>query len=79
MKKCDNDFDYCTEKFDLIEKRLNVKSDMLDRHGIAIEVIKTDMSHLTQSLNALTKALWGVAVTTLATLLSFFMWYVQNR
>jgi len=52
---------------------------MLDRHGIAIEVIKTDMSHLTQSLNALTKALWGVAVTTLATLLSFFMWYVQNR
>ena len=77
MYNCEND--YCTEKFGILEKRLSVKSDLLDKHGIAIEVIKTDMTHLTHSLDALTKALWGIAATTLATLLSFFVWYVQNR
>ena len=78
--KGENDYctEYCAEKFDLIEKRLNIKSDLLDKQGIAIEVMKSDMLHLTKSLDALTKALWGVAATTLATLLSFFIWYVQS-
>lgn len=81
MKKCENEFcsDYCTEKFELIQNRLNIKSDLLDKQGIAIEVMKTDMNHLTKSLNALTKALWGVAATIMATLLSFFIWYIQIK
>jgi len=76
MPKCENE--YCMDRFETIERRLNTKSDLLDQHNIDIAVIKTDMGNLTKSLNALTKALWGVAATTMTTLLSFFVWYVQN-
>ena len=69
---------HCRERFEQIEKRLDMKSVLLDKHNTDIEVLKSDMAHLTKSLNALTKALWGVAATTGATLLTFFVWYVQT-
>lgn len=84
MSECKND--YCMERFENIEKRLEVgekrmngKSEIIDKHGVDIEVIKTNTAHLTKSMDALTKALWGVAATTMATLLSFFVWYIQNK
>lgn len=70
--------EYCTERFETIERRLNVKSELLDHHNTDIAVLKTDMAHLTKSMNALTKALWGVAGSTIVTLVTFFVWYVQN-
>lgn len=74
----DCDSAYCRKRFETIERRLDLKSVMLDKHNADIEVIKTDMAHLTKSLNALTKALWGVAGTTVAALFSFFIWYIQT-
>lgn len=76
-KEC-NQYNYCKEKFDMIERRLNSKSEMLDQHQTDIGIIKTNVDNITKSMGALTKALWGVAGTTLATLLSFFVWYIQS-
>ena len=68
----------CKEKFTMLEKRLNSKSKTVDEHGIAIEGLKHDIKHLTNSLNGLTKALWGTSATIIATLFSFFVWFVQG-
>ena len=70
--------DYCRERFERIEGRLDEKSKLLDENNTEIEVLKTDMGHLTKSLNALTRALWGVAGATVATLASFVVWYLQS-
>lgn len=70
--------DYCRERFASLERRMNIKSEKLDECTTDIEVLKTDMGHLTRSLNALTKALWGVAASMLAVLLGFFIWYIQS-
>lgn len=73
---CNNE--HCRERFEAIERRLDMKSQLIDQHQTDIEVLKTQMTSLTNSLHALTKALWGVAATIGATLISFFIWYVQT-
>ena len=68
----------CKERFRDIEERLNEGDKVMTEHTTEIAVLKTNMSNLIKSLSGLTKALWGICGTTLATLLGFFIWYVQN-
>jgi uncharacterized coiled-coil protein SlyX len=68
----------CKERFLRLEHRMDIKSEHLDQCEVTLATIQRDIDYLTKSLNALTKALWGMAGTTLATLLGFFIWYVQG-
>ena len=68
----------CRERFKGIEDRLNEGDRVMTEHTTEIAVLKTNMSNLIKSIGGLTKALWGICGTTLATLLGFFIWYVQN-
>lgn len=68
----------CRERFRDIEERLNDGDRIMTEHTTEIAVLKTNMSNLIKSISGLTKALWGVCGTILATLFGFFIWYVQN-
>ena len=69
---------YCKEKFELLDKRISSKSIITNKHETDIEVLKRDFSHLTKSLDGLTKAIWGAVGTTFISLLGFFIWYIQK-
>lgn len=68
----------CKEKFGTIEKRLNEKSRVLDGNVTDINVLRNEIAHVTRSIGALTKALWAIAGSIVATLFGFFVWYIQN-
>ncbi|MBE7048670.1 MAG: hypothetical protein E7393_04800 [Ruminococcaceae bacterium] len=68
----------CKERFEAIERRLEKGDGVLKAHTTDIAVLKTNMENLTKSLSALTKALWGVCGTALASLFGFFMWYIEK-
>ena len=68
----------CKERFEKIEDHLEKGDSESREHGEKIVELKTDLSYLTKSLDGVTKALWGVAVSVAMTLLGFFIWYVQG-
>ena len=68
----------CKEKFGTIEKRLNEKSHILDENVTDLNVLRNEIAHVTRSIGALTKALWAIAGSIVATLFGFFVWYIQN-
>lgn len=70
---------YCKERFENLQNSLNSKEQILNKQSIDIEVLKTNLAHLTKSLNALSNALWGMAGALMLSLFSFFVWYVQTH
>ena len=68
----------CKERFREIDKRLDEGDKVMQHHSTDIAVVQTNMDNLIKSMGGLTKALWGVCGTTLATLLGFFIWYIQQ-
>ena len=68
----------CRERFREIDKRLDEGDKIFSKHSTDIAVIQTNVSSLIKSMNGLTKALWGICGTMLATFLGFFIWYVQG-
>ena len=68
----------CRERIAAIDKRLSDGDKILSEHTTEIAVLKTNMSSLIRSINGLTRSLWGVCGTTIATLFGFFIWYIQN-
>ncbi len=68
----------CKERFREIEKRLDEGDKVFTQHTTDIAVLKTNTNALIKSMNGLTKALWGVCGTILATLFGFFIWYIQS-
>jgi hypothetical protein len=70
---------FCRERFDKIDARLEKGDNEFRDHGEKIVEIKTDVSHLTKSLEGVTKALWGVAGAIMATLFGFLLWFIQTK
>lgn len=68
----------CKEHFDRIDIRLEKGDTEFKEQSAEIIEMKTNLAYLTKSLDGVTKALWGVAVSIAMTLLGFFIWYVQN-
>ena len=68
----------CRERFKSIDERLNEGARLMGEHTTEIAVLKTNMKSLIKSINGLTKSLWGVCGTIVATLFGFFVWYIQN-
>lgn len=72
-------------RFDAIEKRLEDGSNDFKYHGQKQEttdrkvaVIEERMDGLIQSMNTLTKGIWGLVTTIGLSFLGFFFWYVQS-
>jgi hypothetical protein len=64
-----------------IERRLEAVEAMekaVAGHDVDIGVLKSNMENLTKGLDRLTKAIWGLVVMCLGTLVGFFLWYVQG-
>ena len=68
----------CKERFKEIYNRLESGEKVFSRHTTEIAVVQTNMQNLVKSMNALTKALWGVCGTTVSALISFLVWYIQS-
>ncbi len=68
----------CRDKFKEIENRLDVGDRIFTKHTTEIAVLHTNVDNLIKSLSGLTKALWAVCAATFATLLGFFIWYIQS-
>lgn len=47
-------------------------------HRSDINVLKSNMEHLTKSIQGQTKAIWGLVVMVLGVLGTFFIWYIQS-
>ena len=75
----------CKEEFEKIHKRIDKRDEVFNEqeselkdHAVAIAKISEDVIHVTKSIGGLTKALWGVAVSLMATLFGFVIWYIQS-
>ena len=75
----------CQEKFDAIEahlthidNRLASGDRTINRHNTDIAVLQNNVNSLIKTMSGLTKALWGVCGTTVATLVGFLLWYIKS-
>lgn len=75
----------CTERHNHINKTLGEHDKTLKEHGEDISklythdaVNKTNIDALCKNLSGLTKAIWGLVVAVISTLVGFFIWYVQK-
>lgn len=68
----------CKERFREIDKRLDEGDKVFTKHTTDIAVLQTNTDALIKSMNGLTKALWGMCGTIIATLFGFFIWYIQH-
>lgn len=75
----------CQAEFKKLHDRIDRKADEVKKvkeniHDNEIEITKVseDVQHITKSINGLTKALWGIAGSTMVTLFGFLLWYIQN-
>jgi hypothetical protein len=50
----------------------------VSEHRSDINVLKSNMEHLTKSIQGQTKAIWGLVVMVLGVLGTFFIWYIQS-
>ena len=71
--------EYCKEKFKTFEDRLEKGDTKFEVQGETIIEVKTDVKHLTNSLDGLSKAIWAMSGSIFLALLGFFFWYVQNN
>lgn len=75
----------CVEEFKKLHERIDKRGEEVREvqntvHDNEIQITKVsdDVQHITKSINGLTKALWGIAGSTMATLFGFLLWYIQN-
>lgn len=75
----------CKEEFERLHKRIDKRDEVFNEqetelkdHAVAIAKISEDVIHVTKSIGGLTKALWGVAASLIATLFGFVIWYIQS-
>lgn len=77
-KECKEEFDRIHRRIDKRDKMLGEQEDKLQAHGESLARMSEDVTHVTRSISALTKALWGVAGSLMASLFGFILWYVQS-
>lgn len=75
----------CRTRFEKIDERLRDGDGVLKEHReqlVETKVTQTELSTkmdtLTQSMQGLTKGIWGLVSAIGLTLFGFFIWYVQN-
>ena len=68
----------CREHIARIEERLAWGDRTINKHTLDIAVLQNNVNSLIKTMSSLTKALWGVCGTTVATLVGFLLWYIKS-
>ena len=68
----------CREHFARKEERLASGDRTINKHNLDIAVLQNNVNSLIKTMSSLTKALWGVCGTTVATLVGFLLWYIKS-
>ena len=76
--ECQVEFEKIHKRIDKRDETLTEQENEIKEHGLSIARISEDVIHMTKSINGLTKALWGVAASMMATLFGFVLWYIQS-
>jgi septal ring factor EnvC (AmiA/AmiB activator) len=76
---CEQHQTQCDKRFAKLEGELLALTEEHFKLDGDVRVSNARVEQLTKSLAALTKALWGVVVSMLATLTGFLIWYIQTR
>lgn len=76
----------CRMKFDLIEERLKEGDDSLRSHreqihqtSIEMAKLQTHMDNLVNSMNNLTRGIWGMVMAIAGSGIAFVIWFIQSR
>lgn len=75
---CEQHQTQCEKRFSKLEEELLTLTKAQSRLDGDMRVSHERVEQLTKTIAALTKALWGVVVSTLTTLVGFVFWYIQH-
>jgi len=75
---CEKEHQRVKEKFDHHEKWLGDHEKKIDVLEKSDATNTTKIDNLCRQIAGLTKSIWGLVATGLATLLGFFIWYIQG-
>lgn len=76
--ECQAEFKKLHERIDKRGDEVNAVKNSLHDNEIELTKVSEDVQHIAKSINGLTKALWGVAASTMATMFGFLIWYIQQ-
>ena len=76
--ECKEELRKLHERIDKRGEEIKDIQDNLHNNEIEITKVSEDVLHIAKSINGLTKALWGVAASTMATMFGFLIWYIQQ-
>jgi len=76
--ECREDFARIWKRLDAGDSRFARNEEEIHRQDVESAELRRDMSHLTKSMDGLTKALWGVVVSFLLLGAGFVIWYIQS-
>lgn len=76
-RECQQEFNRIWEQLDKGEKNFDSLKGKDVEHDLDIREIKTQITHLVQSMSGLTKALWGIVISVCGVGVGFIVWYIQ--
>ena len=83
---CEEKNALCSERFEAIDgevsgirKTQQKQSQEIKELAILSARLNERLCSLTDAVKLLTRALWGVALSAVSTLISFFIWYIQTK
>ena len=71
--------DECRDNFRRLWERLEKGDDTMKEHDIGLAELRTNVTNLTKSMDALTKSIWGAAVTAATLGVGFIIWFIQQQ
>ncbi len=78
--------DLCDKEHNRVDERLNHHERWLGEHEKKIDVLEksdatntTQIDNLCKQISSQTKAIWGLVSVVISTLVTFFIWYIQQK
>lgn len=78
-KECQQEFDRIWDRLGAGDKVFEKLKDKESQQDLDIREIKTQITHLVQSMSGLTKALWGIVISVCGVGIGFIIWFIQAK
>lgn len=76
----------CKYRFDKIDERLeqgdrtfNEQQKNIGQHSVELAELRTNTNNLIKSMDAQTKAIWGMVMAVASIGIGFIIWFIQAR
>ena len=83
---CEEVNNLCSERFETVDREIILLSKTQQKQSQEIKELailsarlNERLCSLTDAVKLLTRALWGVALSAVSALVSFFIWYIQTK